>query len=41
VNVVAFVVFVLTLSAVSVRAAAGEGPNMRRSPRSWDRRIAR
>lgn len=41
VNVVAFAVFVLTLSALSVQAAAGEGPSMRRSPRFWRRRIAR
>lgn len=40
-NVAAFVAFILTLSAVSVQAAAGEGPAMRRSPRSRDRRIAR
>jgi|GEM_PF-2436724 len=40
-NVAAFVAFVLTLSAVSVQAAAGEGPDMRKSPRSWDRRSAR
>ncbi|EJL33002.1 hypothetical protein PMI01_02331 [Caulobacter sp. AP07] len=40
-NVVAFAAFVLTLSAVSVQAAAGEGPAMRRSPRPWVRRIAR
>jgi hypothetical protein len=29
------------LSAVSVQAVAGEGPTMRRSPRSRDGRIAR
>ncbi|SFK04334.1 hypothetical protein [Caulobacter sp. UNC279MFTsu5.1] len=40
-NVVAFAAFVLTLSAVSVQAAAGEGPVMRRSPRPWGRGIAR
>lgn len=40
-NVVAFATFVLTLSAVSVQAATGEGPAMRKSPRSWDRRTAR
>jgi hypothetical protein len=40
-NLVAFATFVLTLGAVSVRAAAGEGPTMRRSPRAWGRRIAR
>jgi hypothetical protein len=40
-NVVAFAIFVLTLGVVSVQAAAGEGPTMRRSPRAWDRRIAR
>lgn len=36
----AFAAFVLTLSAVSLQAAAGEGPVMRRAPRSCDRRIA-
>jgi len=40
-NALAFAAFVLTLSAVSLQAAAGEGPVMRRSPRLWDRRIAR
>jgi hypothetical protein len=40
-NVVAFAVFVLALSAVSVQAAVGEGPSMRRSPRFWDRKMAR
>lgn len=40
-NVGAFAVFILTLAAVSVQAAAGEGPTMRRSPRTWDRRVAR
>lgn len=32
-NVAAFIAFVLTFSAVSVQAAAGEGPTMRRSHR--------
>jgi hypothetical protein len=39
-DVSAFAAFVLTLSAVSLQAAAGEGPVMRRAPRSCDRRIA-
>ncbi|CAN5118155.1 hypothetical protein BH10PSE4_BH10PSE4_35390 [soil metagenome] len=39
-NVAAFSTFVLTLSAVLVQAVAGEGPTMRRSPKTWDRRIA-
>jgi len=39
-NVAIFGAFVLTLSAVSLQAAAGEGPVMRRSPRPCDRRIA-
>ena len=38
---VAFVAFVLALSAVSLLTAVGEGPVMRRSPRPSDRRIAR
>lgn len=37
----AFAAFVLTLSAVSLLTAAGEGPVMRRSSRPPDRRIAR
>lgn len=40
-NLAAFVAFVLTLSAVSVQAAAGEGPAMRKSPRAWGRRTTR
>jgi hypothetical protein len=40
-NAFAFAAFVLTLSAVSLQAAVGEGPVMRRSLRLWDRRIAR
>jgi len=40
-NVAAFAAFVLALSAVSVQAAAGEGPAMRRSLRPWGRRTAR
>ena len=40
-NVVAFATFVLALSAVSVQAAAGERPVMRKSQRSWERRTAR
>ena len=40
-NVAAFATVVLTLSAVSVQAAAGEGTVMRRSTRPWDGRTAR
>jgi len=40
-NVAAFVAFVLTLSAVSVQAVAGEGPDMRKSAGSWERSTAR
>jgi len=40
-NVAAFAAFILTLSAVSVQAFAGQGPTMRKGVRGWDRRIAR